>query len=188
MDSTHAGNKFRFINNSEDENIINCHAQVTLCNGVTRIGMFASRDLNPGEELYFNYGYPKEISQHFWEKGQKPPENNPGPAKKGKVVPVKTKKGAKGGSKGKAAAKQPKRKTGGKTESMVPSVRSIEERRAQTAKARESRLQRQRAKKNDARRSSARHRAPPNARASNRYTVTPLEGNKSPVNEVIKVR
>lgn len=57
IDSTRCGNKFRFINNSEVDATINCYAKITLCNTVTRIGMFANRDIQVGEELFFNYGY-----------------------------------------------------------------------------------------------------------------------------------
>jgi hypothetical protein len=177
VDSTRAGNKFRFINNSDKANIINCYPVVTLCNGVTRIGMFASRELKPGTELYFNYGYPKDITKHFWEKGQKP-KNRP-PVKRGKVVPVKTKRGAKYSSTAKVAASKSKRKTRGKNKNIARSVRSIEERRAQTAKARESRLYQQRAKKKGSRnRSSSFSTAPPTpakARASNRNIHTHIE-------------
>ncbi|KAF2476552.1 SET domain-containing protein, partial [Lindgomyces ingoldianus] len=55
IDSTRAGNKFRFINNSSNDDTINCFPEVLLCNGVTRIGMFAGKNLNPGDELFFNY-------------------------------------------------------------------------------------------------------------------------------------
>lgn len=72
VDSTKAGNKMRFVNNSEREDTINCYAQTMLCNSVTRIGMYARRDIAVGEELFFNYGYPKVITKHFWEKGEKP--------------------------------------------------------------------------------------------------------------------
>ena len=60
----------RFVNNSEREDTINCYAQTMLCNSVTRIGMYARRDIAIGEELFFNYGYPKVITKHFWEKGE----------------------------------------------------------------------------------------------------------------------
>ena len=54
IDATRAGNKFRFINNSTLSD--NCKPKVLLVNGVHRIGMFAHRNLNPGDELFFNYG------------------------------------------------------------------------------------------------------------------------------------
>ena len=54
VDSTHMGNKSRFINSEIDEP--NVQAKVLFCNGVQRIGMFAARTINPGEELSFNYG------------------------------------------------------------------------------------------------------------------------------------
>ncbi|KAF2501475.1 hypothetical protein BU16DRAFT_555957 [Lophium mytilinum] len=86
IDSTHAGNKFRFINNSCDDRIINCKPNIMLCNGVTRIGMYAERDLKVGEELFFNYGYPKDVTKGFWEKGQGPN------GKRKQLVTVKRKK------------------------------------------------------------------------------------------------
>lgn len=56
VDSTYAGNKFRFINNSVLDKTINVYPKVMLCNTVTRIGMYAKRDIKVGEELFFNYG------------------------------------------------------------------------------------------------------------------------------------
>lgn len=56
VDSTFAGNKFRFINNSGLDKTINVYPKVMLCNTVTRIGMYAKRDIKVGEELFFNYG------------------------------------------------------------------------------------------------------------------------------------
>ncbi|KAF2192307.1 hypothetical protein K469DRAFT_620423 [Zopfia rhizophila CBS 207.26] len=92
VDSTRAGNKFRFINNSNEDHTINCYPQVMLCNTVVRIGMFAKRDLKPGVELFFNYGYPKDVTKDFWEKGEKPGARRKPVASTGKLVTVKTKK------------------------------------------------------------------------------------------------
>ncbi|KAI9825846.1 MAG: hypothetical protein M1832_000787 [Thelocarpon impressellum] len=58
IDATRAGNKFRFINNSTLSD--NCKPRVLLANGAHRIGMFANRHLEPGDELFFNYGYTRE--------------------------------------------------------------------------------------------------------------------------------
>ncbi|KAI9682024.1 MAG: hypothetical protein M1817_000078 [Caeruleum heppii] len=58
VDASRAGNKFRFINNSELA--FNCRPKVLLVNGVHHIAMFADKDLVPGEELFFNYGYGRE--------------------------------------------------------------------------------------------------------------------------------
>ncbi|KAI9838750.1 MAG: hypothetical protein M1837_002348 [Sclerophora amabilis] len=55
IDATRAGNKFRFINNTRRNE--NCKAKVLLANGTHRIAMFACKDLEPGDELFFNYGY-----------------------------------------------------------------------------------------------------------------------------------
>ncbi|KAF1990423.1 hypothetical protein K402DRAFT_417860 [Aulographum hederae CBS 113979] len=62
VDSTKMGNKLRFINDSIKENAINCTSRVMLCNTVHRIGVFATKTIQAGEELFFNYG------AEFWEK------------------------------------------------------------------------------------------------------------------------
>lgn len=68
IDSSRAGNKMRFINNSERPSTINVYPQPMLCNGVQRIGLFAKRNLVAGEEMFFRYGYPESVTKHFWEK------------------------------------------------------------------------------------------------------------------------
>ena len=55
------GNKMRFIND-QDERQANIAARVVLCNMVTRIGMFAKRDIPIGDELFFDYGYVAHLS------------------------------------------------------------------------------------------------------------------------------
>jgi hypothetical protein len=53
--------------------------------------MYAERDLKVGEELFFNYGYPKAVTKGFWEKGQGPNgKRKPGSAQ---LVTVKSKQG-----------------------------------------------------------------------------------------------
>ncbi|KAK5010473.1 hypothetical protein LTR28_009704 [Elasticomyces elasticus] len=56
IDSTRAGNKTRFMNHSNNEKVMNVYPKILLCNTVHRIGMYAKRDLRPGEELFFDYG------------------------------------------------------------------------------------------------------------------------------------
>lgn len=56
VDSTLAGNKMRFINHASKEGAYNIYVNIRTCNGVHRIGMYAQRDIQVGEELYFNYG------------------------------------------------------------------------------------------------------------------------------------
>ncbi|KAI9807850.1 MAG: hypothetical protein M1825_005156 [Sarcosagium campestre] len=54
VDATRAGNKLRFINHAKEGK--NCDPKVLLVNGVQRIAMFTTRDLAPGEEIFFDYG------------------------------------------------------------------------------------------------------------------------------------
>ena len=70
-DGMHASNKIRFINHSSDPEHQNCYPKLTLCNGVTRIGIFASTDIKAGEELFYDYCYGTEfLDKHpFREKG-----------------------------------------------------------------------------------------------------------------------
>ncbi|KAK4990115.1 hypothetical protein LTR50_002745 [Elasticomyces elasticus] len=56
IDSTRAGNKIRFMNHSNNEKVMNVYPKILLCNTIHRIGMYAKRDLRPGEELFFDYG------------------------------------------------------------------------------------------------------------------------------------
>ncbi|MCJ1287583.1 hypothetical protein MMC26_006935 [Xylographa opegraphella] len=55
LDSTLVGNKLRYINHQAPP-YANCQAKTLFCNMVHRIGMFACRNIEVGEEILFDYG------------------------------------------------------------------------------------------------------------------------------------
>jgi len=165
VDSTRGGNKFRFINNSVKSG--NCAPVIKLCGTVSRIGMYALRDLVPGEELYFNYQYGEEFLKTFWEPGERPEEEGAGPqnnsrpdaaATQSKTAALRKKKGessssSTGAGVGKrSAARSSTRTRRGESANAASAAakhpaRSTPERQAQTEKAREARLAKSRARR-----------------------------------------
>ncbi|KAF2876911.1 hypothetical protein BDV95DRAFT_133448 [Massariosphaeria phaeospora] len=64
VDSTNAGNKFRFVNAAQGANA-NCYPKIVLCNTTLRIALYAKRDIPTNVELFFDYGYDEHFTKNF---------------------------------------------------------------------------------------------------------------------------
>ncbi len=62
VDSSHVGNKLRFINHSSHAN---CIPRLRRVDGTVLVGMYALRDIQAFEELLFNYNYDSETGPEF---------------------------------------------------------------------------------------------------------------------------
>lgn len=85
IDSQRFGNKIRFINHADrSSRYRNVYPKIMLCNMAHRIGMFALKDIQVGEELFFDYG--KDYHQHLYEKEPDEPDEGVIPKTKNRAL------------------------------------------------------------------------------------------------------
>lgn len=65
VDATYYGNKMKFINHMPSEKA-NCNTQIWRVLGTSKILVFASIDINEGDELFFDYKYPINVPYRWY--------------------------------------------------------------------------------------------------------------------------
>jgi histone-lysine N-methyltransferase EZH2 len=86
VDSTRMGNIAKFVNHS-DRNDRNCYPCIKIVDGTHRIGLYAKRPIEAGEELTFDYQYTKETAPAWAEpRAQKRSRSSRPPEKKARVM------------------------------------------------------------------------------------------------------
>jgi SET domain-containing protein len=63
IDARQKGNKLRFANHSA---VANCRAEILMVDGDHRVAILANRDIDPGDELFYNYNYDKRVRKWGW--------------------------------------------------------------------------------------------------------------------------
>ena len=64
IDATRKGNKLKYANHSHE--LDNMAPRIIIRNGDHYVHMYAKRDIEPGEELCFNYGYGFDGAGNEW--------------------------------------------------------------------------------------------------------------------------
>lgn len=65
LDGSRFGNKTRYINHTDEEEVINLRSVRQNVNGIARVSFWTKRDIKAGEEFFYNYGYEEEVTQNF---------------------------------------------------------------------------------------------------------------------------
>ena len=69
IDATRKGNKLKYANHSQK--FANMKPKVVLSHGDHCVQMYAIRDIKPGEELRFDYGYGKDVAPDWAKRGSR---------------------------------------------------------------------------------------------------------------------
>ncbi len=66
IDAHRAGKRTKFINHSRTAPRKNCVVRYRIVKGDIRVGLYADRQIEEGEELFFDYGYESNVNAPLW--------------------------------------------------------------------------------------------------------------------------
>lgn len=66
IDAHRAGKRTKFINHSRAAPRKNCMVRYRIVNGDIRVALYADRQIEEGEELFFDYGYESSVNTPLW--------------------------------------------------------------------------------------------------------------------------
>lgn len=75
IDAKLKGNKLRFANHSA---VANCRAEILMVDGTHRVAIVADRDIEPGDELFYDYRYDDTVAPVWANRRRRPPSGGRG--------------------------------------------------------------------------------------------------------------